>query len=82
MSLDLAANHDFFRPEVGLANGSFLWLSPAKPSIASLVILLSMSVAPQARNTRARRMPAQSCVAECVEHPPQRPGVDLGVYPH
>ena len=32
--LDLAANHDFFRPEVGLDNGNFLWLSAAKPIVA------------------------------------------------
>ena len=32
--LDLAADHDFFRPEVGLDNGSFLWLSAARPIVA------------------------------------------------
>jgi hypothetical protein len=26
-----AADHDFFRPEVGLSNGNFLWLSAPKP---------------------------------------------------
>ncbi len=32
--LDLAADHDFFRPEVGLDNGNFLWLSAARPTVA------------------------------------------------
>ncbi len=32
--LDLAADHDFFRPEVGLDNGNFLWLSAARPIVA------------------------------------------------
>jgi hypothetical protein len=27
----LAAGHYFFRPEVGLSNGNFLWLSASKP---------------------------------------------------
>jgi hypothetical protein len=29
-----AADHDFFRPEVGLSSGNFLWLSAAKPIVA------------------------------------------------
>ena len=29
--LDLAADHDFFQPEVGLDSGNFLWLSAARP---------------------------------------------------
>lgn len=28
---DLEADHNFFRPEVGLTDGNFLWLSAAKP---------------------------------------------------
>jgi len=30
----LAADHYFFRPEVALTNGSFLWLSAPKPIVA------------------------------------------------
>jgi hypothetical protein len=29
-----ATDHDFFRPEVGLSNGSFLWLSAPKPIVS------------------------------------------------
>jgi hypothetical protein len=29
-----ATDHDFFRPEVGLSNGNFLWLSAPKPIVA------------------------------------------------
>jgi hypothetical protein len=29
-----ATDHDFFRPEVGLANGNFLWLSAPKPIVS------------------------------------------------
>lgn len=32
--LDLAADHDFFRPEVELDDGNFLWLSAARPIVA------------------------------------------------
>jgi hypothetical protein len=32
--VDLPADHFFFRPEVGLANGNFLWLSAPKPIVA------------------------------------------------
>ena len=31
MPIDLQADHYFFRPEVGLTNGNFLWLSAPKP---------------------------------------------------
>lgn len=30
----LTDNHDFFRPEVGLSSGNFLWLSAPKPIVA------------------------------------------------
>lgn len=32
--VDLPADHFFFRPEVGLTNGNFLWLSAPKPIVA------------------------------------------------
>jgi hypothetical protein len=32
--VDLPADHYFFRPEVGLTNGNFLWLSAPKPIVA------------------------------------------------
>lgn len=32
--LDLAVDHDFFRPEVGLDDGNFLWLSASRPIVS------------------------------------------------